>query len=271
LDWFPYPCSYAQLVYERYGGAAGSEHYGPYFEFESWTEECCCDDCKTLETTLEHNNGSRGSYFKIKAKGQDVIVTRLSIHTTSIGSVNRKGQDLTVKIFEKDGDFENHENNPGSWNLVMDKTQFDGYGKKRYSPLPKFEEPIVVPAGMFKSFYVLSSGQLRQKKTDKSVGALYKSNDDLKFYVGRASKNLFRDTGAPRIWNGAIEYELEKNGDDTCTCEEYTWTVMGDYCGHTGTCNDADNVFATANECCSFIDLHFDNCVEESNAYYYCV
>ena len=189
----------------------------------------CAANCQGLTSTFDSNNRQYGNYFKIKAT-QDVYITGFTIHTVDSGTG-------TVKIYEKEGDYEGFVGDSGAWNLIMNDSNVNGQGVGRQTSLDKLDVALFIPAGTFRSFHIGSS--LRLEYTNgSSEGRIYAQNDDIIFYEGLGVNREFGsgdNVFSPRVWNGILEYGLDNTLVWGCTADQDTCTTDAECCA--GICN----------------------------------
>jgi hypothetical protein len=162
------------------------------------TIETCSLDCgsRTLETTFVGGNGSDGNMFKVQTL-RDIAITGFTIHNTAAGTI-------TVKIFEKSGDYVGFELDSAAWNLIHEET-LTGSGQGSPTALSNLDSPVFISGGATHSFYIRSTGGMRYTNGG-TEGTLFVENTDLSFYEGKGVSGEFGGTFSPRVWNGIIQY-----------------------------------------------------------------
>jgi hypothetical protein len=157
-----------------------------------------------LVTTKRDDNGNAGNLFDIMAK-KDVGITGFDIHTRA------QGKSLNGFVYRKTGSYVGSETDIAAWALIQTFTGVESQGEGNFTPLPRLlGSPIEISAGSREAFYItLTTGDMRYT-TGNKVGALYAEDENLQFFEGAARAYPFDDTRtwSPRIWNGAISYDV---------------------------------------------------------------
>jgi len=129
--------------------------------------------------------------------------------------INARAGSYTAQVYTKVGGYKGYETSPAAWNLVQ-SVPVTSEGHDAFTPLPGFslKNPLVIPAGEVRAFYV-KLDSLNMKYTNGiKEGKVYKQDENLQFMegVGKANNGPdntgFGSTYRPRVWNGRICYAL---------------------------------------------------------------
>merc|ERR1712183_41387 len=134
---------------------------------------------KELLTTLDGGNEGKGAMFKIEAV-QDLEIVGFAPVTKSTSTVS-------VKVWERAGDYVGFETDEAGWNLIQEET-VEGAGLGTITPIPNLPSSISVSAGATHSFYVASvDGESPNLiySGGTQEGDLYAENSgEIKFFEG---------------------------------------------------------------------------------------
>jgi len=154
-------------------------------------------------TTFDPTHYANGAVFKVTA-ATDIRITKLDIHLYNAGTVN-------VQVLTKvdDGSF----SSPFATIFNQDNVVSQGYRNPRQpTPLPEFDEPVVVPAGTSQWFWVRSTQGKALITVGGSLNDVYTSNSELEIHVGylsnQSSGNTLTSGAQPLIWNGVVHYKF---------------------------------------------------------------
>jgi hypothetical protein len=158
-----------------------------------------------LETTYEGGIRNNGNFFDIvvlndiRLKG---VKVNLDLGYGYTGAAN-------VAVFYHLGSYTGVMKSPESWTKPFEPIVVD-FSQEGVGTTITFPTPIVLSGGgTTYGFYItrIDDGDLLY--TGKSSeGALYVQDANIQIKVGRGVKYPFGSTTFPRIWNGAIVYEL---------------------------------------------------------------
>lgn len=178
-------------------------------------ESTCPSDCaerSSLSTTLAVNTGQSGNMFDVEASN-DIQITSFDVHAKN----DEPSYDF--EVWTKVGTYVGHETNAdGAWTLIQNATGVTSNGPRSLTPLPPLP-PIIIRSSERHAFYITltnSTGMLYRKEAMNTEGAMFKSDANLRFYVGigKAYGNAgFSDSFSPRIWSGTISYVLASSSD----------------------------------------------------------
>lgn len=156
----------------------------------------------TLTTTYGTDNNHRGNMFDVMAN-QAIAITQFDI--SPMGNTN-------YEIYYRVGTWVGHANSPGDWTLLQTgpvSTPAPGSG----APVV-MDTPLTLLANETYAFYITSTSTAvsLNYSNGSNVGALFSSDSVLSFFEGGGMEYPFTaGTGAvyqPRVWNGAIHYEM---------------------------------------------------------------
>jgi hypothetical protein len=162
--------------------------------------------CPLLVTTWDAGYAFHGNMFKVKAKN-DILITQFHINLKSTGPVE-------CQVYTRAGNYESYEQSPSAWDMVL-QTVATGMGEGAPTYL-LFDLPLALGANTTQAFYVTTTGQAHLAYTlGGQEGRVFSENDDLAFYeglgVGYPFGNGIDEFYTPRIFNGAIGYELQSS------------------------------------------------------------
>jgi Metallo-peptidase family M12B Reprolysin-like len=151
--------------------------------------------------------GAEGNMFDIRAKA-NIYIRNFAVHSSAATSV-------TVEVWKKKtvGTCIGVTMNGGLWELIGEAS-FVSNPSGTASILPQGTFPAVfVKAGDIQAFYVTftASTNYNRYSIGKALGAVFKGNEDLEIFEGYAKKYRFGGDISPRVWNGAIYYEIDNN------------------------------------------------------------
>lgn len=167
----------------------------------------------TLFSTLKGGNGAVGAMFDVNAKSSAIIIRSLAIHTAIKTSERR----VVVEVYSKQGSFVGFEKEPDEWtNVFTAMVQGKGRGSLTYLPTTDFTS-VYIAADTTQAFYVtLTTKHLIYTNGDGlSRNKIFTGNDDLDITEG-AGVGIYKfgQIYSPRVFNGEINYELDKNNAD---------------------------------------------------------
>ena len=165
-----------------------------------------------LITTTAGGSGAAGAMFDIVAS-KDIQIAGFEIRIFS---------GTSAQVYTKEGTYKGFEANAAAWGgPIQDATGIVSNGGANLTPLPLLDpsNPIIIPAGARRAFYVAMTGNGILYYTGGSAvqglseGQVFNANSDLEFYigVGRSAGQFNPDPQTlwnPRIWNGKIRYEV---------------------------------------------------------------
>lgn len=156
----------------------------------------------TLTTTYGAGNNHRGNMFDVTAN-QAIAITQFDM--SPMGNTN-------YEIYYRVGTWVGHANSPGDWTLLQTgpvSANVSGTGV----PVA-LDTPVSLLANETYAFYITSTSTnvSLNYSNGSNVGALFASDSVLSFFEGGGLEYPFTaGTGAvyePRVWNGAIHYEI---------------------------------------------------------------
>jgi hypothetical protein len=157
-----------------------------------------------LSTTLNGGNYAFGIMFDVLVR-KDMEVVSLDLHLTAKNIV-------TANVYTRTGTHLQNEINPDSWFLVCSVTLVGaGFGVPTPIPVEMFNK-LALKAGSRQAFYVTLSAAVLQYSNGSEVNRVFVENDDLKILEGTAvARPFFGGTFVPRVFNGAVHYQLLGN------------------------------------------------------------
>ncbi len=195
----------------------------------------------SLTTLFATNNGGSSGWavmYDVTVGPADIEVTELDINTSSTTA-------FTLDLYVLTGTYEGNELNLAAWGSPAASGSGTGAGTDSPSNVV-LGAPVMLSANTTYGFAVVTTGVGQSYTNGDGTNQNY-SNDDLSIALGSAVSGLF--TGSvftPRIWNGAISYNVVSSGgglDFTCADlgENLIEVTVTDDSGNASTC------FATIN------------------------
>ena len=161
---------------------------------------------ETITTSFSGNSESNGNMFRIRSRevARNLIIKRIDIHMPA------RGEKRTIEIYSKEGVVEGYQRRPGAWTLVGSATNVVGRGFGEATPLPiGIFEPILLPAGDTRSFYVTSTGGKLAYTKGNGTSNPIATTDNLELFEGYARKYSFSGANIYGRFDGSIIYEIE--------------------------------------------------------------
>uniref|UniRef100_A0A7S4VGZ2 Transmembrane protein n=2 Tax=Ditylum brightwellii TaxID=49249 RepID=A0A7S4VGZ2_9STRA len=188
---------------------------------------CTNHGSSVVETLFQGATTAYGNMFDIRSLADGLVVKTLEISTTS----DLVRADMSVKVFTKPGTHLGFEGVANAWALISEvilERPKEG-NTRTIIPLHAFEE-VSLNANERQAFYVsLDTADAKYTRANDfregiKVGDIVASQQGvLEIMAGNAMPSLsFGEwTYAPRIWNGAVHYEILTN-DLNCTASNET-------------------------------------------------
>jgi len=154
---------------------------------------------RTLETTMNQNNGQGGCMFQVKAL-RELEIIGFEIHSRKTGNIN-------AEVFERAGQYVGFERNATAWNRIQIAVTASK-GLNNLTPLPLLPVPVRIPRGAVMSFYVTLDTNNMRYTNGNTTGALFASDGNLEFFEGSGNIYPFGTPYSPRVFNGHIKYRL---------------------------------------------------------------
>ena len=148
--------------------------------------------------------GGAGNIFDVKAK-KDITVTNFAVHSYAITMID-------VEVYRKitPGSAQGFQSDPAQWELIAN-VRFQANGEDAHSMLPIGSvKPTFVPAGQIQAFYVTFTAATNYNRysSGTDLNKVLAENDDAQIYEGYAKGYGFGDDYYPRVWNGAVYYDI---------------------------------------------------------------
>jgi len=153
-----------------------------------------------IKTTFDSDSGLAGNMFSVVAK-KDITIRGFDVHMMPL-------QNTPLLVWVKEGSYLGFEHDMQSWTLLMN-ANITGNGIGRPTKIiPSAFEPFIVHAAESISLYItLVSNGMRY-----TIGSLEEeliaNNQDLAILAGSGLEYPFGKAYSPRIWNGAILYDV---------------------------------------------------------------
>lgn len=154
---------------------------------------------RTLETTMNDNNGQAGVMFNVKAI-QNLEIKGFEIHSRVRGYIK-------AEIYTKSGTYQGFEQSRNVWKRIQ-ITVVSSKGIGQVTSLPLLSLPVYMARGAVQAFYVTLDTNNMRYTTGSRPGILYASDGNLQYFEGSGVVYPFGSTYTPRIFNGGIKYKL---------------------------------------------------------------
>jgi hypothetical protein len=162
-----------------------------------------------LETTYEGRSSRNGNFFDI------VVLNDIRLKGVKV-NLQSGFTDANVAVFYHLGSYTGVMESPESWTQPFEPISVD-FSQSGVGTTITFPTPIVlIGGGTTYGFYITRTGNGELLYSDgSSEGALYVQDANVQIKVGRGVDYPFGSTSVPRIWNGAIVYELATEAPTT--------------------------------------------------------
>jgi hypothetical protein len=167
-----------------------------------------------LTTPLNGGNYAFGIMFDVIVL-KDMKLLSIDLHLPANITV-------TANVYTLTGTHLGNEINPDAWFLVC-SAPVTGKGLGALTPLPadKFYK-LALKAGSRQAFYATVNAAVMQYSDGSEVNRMYIRNNELQILEGTAvARPFFGGTFAPRIFNGAMRYQLVGEAPEIVAGREY--------------------------------------------------
>jgi hypothetical protein len=155
----------------------------------------------SLTTRYAADNGQDGNMFDVVVGSNALTVTGFDLNLNSVTT--------TIEVYAKTGTWVGFDNNPAAWTLVgsVSNVTGAGYNQATHIDLSNF---VLAADGVTALYLTDTPGATYAfNYTDgTNVGDVAASNADLTILQGAGEEYPFDGTYQPRIWNGAIYYNV---------------------------------------------------------------
>jgi M6 family metalloprotease-like protein len=153
-----------------------------------------------LKTTFDSDSGLAGNMFSIVAK-KDIVIRGLHIHMMPL-------QSIPLLVWKKVGSYRGFEHDKQSWELLMNlNVTGSGIGLPTKITSSSFE-PFTVFRTESISLYITLDRNGMRYTLGSIEGVPISTNQDLTILEGNGIEYPFGNIYSPRIWNGAIIYDV---------------------------------------------------------------
>ncbi len=167
----------------------------------------------TLKTALDGDLSNDGVMFDVIASpGKSVMVKTLSFYSTTSTRCD-------VEVYTKLGSHEYFEQTRNAWiNVVNVKTQcmgpqFETVISEKMFKL-EFLENLGIQKGERRAFYIRVDGSELIYSATLNYNQIYAEDNNMQILEGSGVNGYFLDYVTPRMWNGALKYDLISSEDD---------------------------------------------------------
>jgi hypothetical protein len=153
-----------------------------------------------------HYEPSNGQACLLCRRNEEIEIVGFEIHART------KGKLIKAFVYTKIGSYKGSERNAGTWNRIQIAVLYSN-GLNALTKLPLLSSPVRISKNNQVSFYVTLETKDMKYTGGTQEGAVYVSNEDVKFLQGTGNKYLFGTVYSPRIFNGRIKYRVIGNAE----------------------------------------------------------
>ncbi|MEM8554761.1 MAG: hypothetical protein AAGF71_08015 [Pseudomonadota bacterium] len=154
----------------------------------------------SLSTTYAGGNGQNGNMFDVLVGSEDITVKSFDMNVNNGSTI--------VEFWLKTGSAAGSLTTQGDWTL-MDSVSVTSSGNGSGTNVDVLD--VVLSAGQTYGLYLTTTTGGVAYTNGTAVGNVAAQNDDLTIYEGWGKSYAFGSTFSPRVWNGAINYEVSSN------------------------------------------------------------